>query len=264
MKLSKGILSMSLALSVALVPGLADAKGAPTTEAPKVEVLPKANDNTNERSMKPAKVESSSNAKILNAQGKEVGKRTFKSNTLNDKSMVQAAAATRVVTVLAVADEEYRAQYSDWQTRIQNAVESADNAFYRDHDIDFQVHALGNWYSQGSNASQILSDLSNDWSGYSYDFVVGFTRDANFDAGGIAYVYSSAPSGSAFSVNLDQGTTNTWHAAQHEFSHNFGLGHDPQGSGIRCIMNYDYSYSVDYWDQDHDNQIEQNEYWYGS
>ncbi|QPC48305.1 peptidase M84 [Mangrovibacillus cuniculi] len=169
----------------------------------------------------------------------------------------------RVVTVLIAVDEEYRAARPDWQTFTQNIVERADDAFIRDHGIDFEIKAVAEWSSQGNNASEILQDLDRDWNGRGYDFVVGFTRDAKFNSGGIAYVYPYAPNGSAISVNLDQGAENTWHAAQHEFSHNYGLGHDPQGSGIRCIMNYDYSYSVDYWDQEHDDVIQQHKTWFG-
>lgn len=253
---------MTLGLSLTLVPSLSFAHSADSAAAPQLEILPKAKTKIKENSKKQALVETDTTAKILNEKGKVVGKKTFKSNKTSDGSEMKALAATRTVTVLAVADEEYRAAYGDWQSRIQNIIEYADNAFNRDHAIDFQVQALGQWSSQGGNSSQILADLGQDFDGYGYDFVVGFTRDSNFDAGGIAYVYGSAPYGSALSVNLDQGVTNTWHAAQHELSHNFGLSHDPQGSGIQCIMNYDYSYSVDYWEPTHDNQIEQNEYWY--
>ncbi|MDI5788079.1 hypothetical protein PO124_05235 [Bacillus licheniformis] len=33
------------------------------------------------------------------------------------------------------------------------------------------------------------------------------------------------------------------------------MNHDAQGSGIRCIMNYDYAYTVDVWDSAHNSQI---------
>ncbi|MFC7440322.1 zinc-dependent metalloprotease [Laceyella putida] len=224
------------------------------------DALPKAKTIGKEKFDQPAKIESNSTAVILNEKKQVVGQKQIKKNTASNKV---TAAATRTVTVLVTADEEYRAAHPDWQTLTANIVENADNGFQRDHAIDFQVQAYGNWTSSGSNSSAILSDLDRDWNTGQYDFLVGFTKDANFDAGGIAYVYSSAPAGSAVSVNLDQGATATWHAAQHEFSHNFANSHDPQGSGIQCIMNYDYSYSVDFWDQAHDDQIELNEGWYG-
>jgi Metallo-peptidase family M12 len=270
----KKIASTTLALSICIAPAIGLAKvqpkdinhhdhdhAAPTTTY--IDSLPKAKEYAPDKG--PAKIEKSTKVVELDQKGNVKDVKTTKS-TFSSKDAQQnkefKAQATKTVTVLAVADEEYRGTYSDWQSRVQQIVENADDAFIRDHGIDFQVQAVGNWTSQGGNSSQILADLSRDWSGYSYDFVVGFSKDANFDAGGIAYVYSSDP-GTAFSVNLDQGVTNTSKAAQHEFSHNYGLGHDAQGSGIRCIMNYDYSYSVDYWHPAHNTQIQNNKVWYG-
>ncbi|GGJ54797.1 zinc-dependent metalloprotease [Virgibacillus salexigens] len=227
-----------------------------------MNALPKAKENTPDEG--PAKIEKSTKVIEFGENG-EIKDITSTEKTvspsISKRSGVQPQ-ASRTVTVLAVADEEYRTAYSDWQNRVQQIVENADDAFIRDHEIDFQVQAVASWTSQGANSGQILADLSVDHPGQNYDFVVGFTNDVNFDAGGIAYVYNTDP-GTAFSVNLDQGITNTSKAAQHEFSHNYGLGHDPQGSGIQCIMNYDYAYSVDYWDPAHNNQIANNKYWYG-
>ncbi|WP_409290585.1 zinc-dependent metalloprotease [Peribacillus sp. SCS-37] len=225
------------------------------------DALPKAKEFKN--STKKAVIEEDTSVQVLDEKGSRVDTLSVKKNT-DKKSVAALDGGTRKVTVLVVADEEYRAAYSDWQTRIQTIVETADNAFNRDHSVDFVVQAVGNWSSQGGNSSQLLADLARDWDGRGYDFAAGFSRDAAFDAGGIAYVYTGAPAGSAMSVNLDQGTANTAKAAQHEFPHNFGLSHDAQGSGIRCIMNYDYSYSVDYWHADHNAQIAANKYWYGN
>ncbi|WP_257348839.1 zinc-dependent metalloprotease [Pseudalkalibacillus decolorationis] len=261
--MKKAVLTLSLGLSLTLVPSLSYAQDTSPKQAPQIEILPKADKKFIKKNSKPAVVEADTTAKILNENGKVIGKKSFKSNKKSVNTEMKSLAATRTVTVLAVADEEYRAKYSDWQSRIQNIIERADNAFNRDHAIDFQVKAIAQWSSQGGSSSQILQDVGRDFDGYGYDFVAGFTGDRNFTAGGIAYVYNSAPSGSALSVNLDQGSA-TSSAAQHEFSHNFGLPHDAQGSGIRCIMNYDYSYSVDYWDAEHDAEIEQHEYWYGN
>ncbi|RIW34027.1 peptidase M84 [Bacillus salacetis] len=267
------IAAVTLALSLSVAPAFSIAKDKAmetdhhhdhTVTSTYVDSLPKAKEFAPDKG--PAVVEKSTNVVELDENGKvKASMNTEKTLSSKNTNKAQAkAAATKTVTVLAVADEEYRAAYSDWQTRVQQIVEKADDAFTRDHGIDFQVQAVANWSSQGGNSSQILSDLSRDWSGYNYDFVVGFTRDANFEAGGIAYVYPSAPGGSAFSVNLDQGVTNTAKAAQHEFSHNYGLSHDAQGSGIRCVMNYDYSYSVDYWHPGHNTQIQNNKSWYGN
>ncbi|MBF0707562.1 zinc-dependent metalloprotease [Alkalihalobacillus hwajinpoensis] len=304
----KGLVALTLALSIAIVPGFGetsaktaelDSQGSEVTIG---HELPKAKTKGKEKFDRPAEVESSSVADVLDEKGKKIGEKKIKKNAdkkadkLADKqnkknakkqvneegelcillcgnggstggsggTTTPTATDASVVTVLIAADEEYRAAHSDWQTLTQNIVENADNGFTRDHNIDFEIKALGEWTSEGANASEILQDMDKDWNGNGYDFVVGFTRDANFNSGGIAYVYPNSPYGSAVSVNLDQGATNTWHAAQHEFSHNYGLSHDAQGSGIKCIMNYDYSYSVDYWDEDHDNLIEAHKGWYGN
>lgn len=299
---AKGLISLSLALSVSIFPTFTNASGHTTTVdslGNKVEisdVLPKAEIEGKQKYDKPSKVEKSSEAAILDENGKKIKEKHIektkdkknkkakkdKKSTYNDSGELclfgcsgggddggdpgtgEDPATDRTVTVLVAADEEYRAAHSDWQTLVQNIVEKADDGFIRDHNIDFEVAAFAQWSSEGNNASEILQDLDGDYNGQGYDFVVGFTRDANFNSGGIAYVYPYAPSGSAISVNLDQGHENTWHAAQHEFSHNYGLGHDAQGSGIECIMNYDYSYQVDYWDQEHDNEIQAHKSWYGN
>ncbi|MGX5390119.1 M12 family metallo-peptidase [Bacillus thuringiensis] len=52
-----------------------------------------------------------------------------------------------------------------------------------------------------------------------------FSLDTRFTAGGIAYMYPSAPQ-SGISVIFDLGTLYTPYAIQHEISHNYGLPHD--------------------------------------
>ncbi|WP_144640840.1 zinc-dependent metalloprotease [Bacillus cereus] len=182
----------------------------------------------------------------------------------SSNSLFHALAPTRTVTILIAADEEYRAAHPDWKTITAQMVEKADNSFWAEHNINFVVTGYANWKSDGANSSALLADLNTEWKNNTqYDFVIGFTKDSKFTAGGIAYVYSSAPQ-SGISVVLDQGTTSTPYAIQHEWSHNYGLSHDASGSGIKCMMNYDYAYSVNYWDAAHDALIESHRNWYGS
>ncbi|MFN2747715.1 MULTISPECIES: zinc-dependent metalloprotease [Bacillus] len=265
--MKKRSLFLSLLLTAGIIPGVtagaAKDSGHDHTHAAEgtyIDSLPKA--KTFKDLHGKVQIEKTTKTKILNEKGNVVGQKTFKKNTGNGKFSTQANTGSQKVSVLAVADAQYRAKYSDWQTRIVQIVEQADVMFNRDHSIDFVVEAVAPWTSSGSNSSQILSNLQRNFSGKNYKFVVGFTANSHFDAGGIAYVYSGKPGGSAFSVNLDQGTANTAKAATHEFSHNFGLHHDAQGSGIRCIMNYDYAYTVDVWDSSHNSQIENNKAWY--
>lgn len=181
----------------------------------------------------------------------------------NFNSLPHTLAPTRTVTILIAADEEYRAAHPDWKTITTQMVEKADNSFWAEHDINFIVTGYANWKSDGANSSALLADLNAEWKNNTqYDFVIGFTKDNKFTAGGIAYVYSAAPQ-SGISVVLDQGTTFTPYAIQHEWSHNYGLSHDASGSGIICMMNYDYVYSVNYWDAAHDALIESHRNWYG-
>jgi predicted Zn-dependent protease len=260
----KSAFILSLILSASFIPfGAVDAHEE-TNTAPQYigDKLPQHREFTN--LTEHPKTEKTVKANVLNKNGQIIDQKVFEKTADSTNSSSTTDQGTQKVTVLAVADEEYKAAYPDWQSRIQSIVEKADDAFNRDHNIDFEVKGLGEWGSSGQNSEQILADLSKDWDGQGYDFVIGFTRDANFDAGGIGYVYNSEPFGSAISVNLDQGTANTAKATQHELSHNFGLGHDPQGSGIKCIMNYDYAYSVDYWDPEHNETIEKNKIWYGN
>ncbi|CUX94870.1 zinc-dependent metalloprotease [Bacillus velezensis] len=254
-------------LAAGLIPGLPSAEShthshthAEPAKTMYTDPLPKADHFKDLKG--PVQVEQTVDTKILDENGKQVGTKRFNANVSQDKASTKASTGSQKVRVLAVADAEYRAKYSDWQTRIVQIVEQADVAFNRDHNIDFVVQAVQAWNSSGSNSSQILSNLQGSFRNQNYHFVVGFTAKSSFDAGGIAYVYNGKPSGPAFSVNLDQGTANTAKAAQHEFSHNFGLQHDAQGSGIRCVMNYDYAYSVDIWDSSHNRQIATNKAWY--
>lgn len=182
----------------------------------------------------------------------------------NPNFLFHTIAPTRTVTILIAADEEYRAAHPDWKTITAQMVEKADNSFWAEHSINYVVTGYANWKSDGANSSALLADLNTEWKNNTqYDFVIGFTKDSKFTAGGIAYVYSSAPQ-SGISVVLDQGTTSTSYAIQHEWSHNYGLSHDASGSGIKCMMNYDYAYSVNYWDAAHDALIESHRNWYGS
>ncbi|PEF69128.1 M12 family metallo-peptidase [Bacillus cereus] len=182
----------------------------------------------------------------------------------NSNSLFHALAPTRTVTILIAADEEYRAAHPDWKTITAQIVKKAGNSFLTRHNINFVVTGYTNWHSDGTDSGPILADLNADWqNNTTYDFVIGFTKDSHFTAGGMAYVYSSAPQ-SGISVVLDQGPNATPYALQHEISHNYGLSHDASGSGIKCMMNYDYVYSVNYWDAAHDALIESHRNWYGS
>ena len=163
------------------------------------------------------------------------------------------------VPVYAVADEEYRALYSNWQSRLNQIIETADNSYYRDFSINWVIQGYYSWTSNGNNASQILSDLASDGSGLPDGLCIAFSADSNFNAGGIAYVYTGNP-GTGYSVCLDQGITSTISALRHEIGHNYGCQHD--FDPVVCLMNYTYAYSIDYFDTAHENLIISHDHWF--
>ncbi|MDA7025338.1 M12 family metallo-peptidase [Bacillus sp. CLL-7-23] len=225
-----------------------------------IESIPKANhfEDLTEK----VEIEKTTKTKILNEQGDVIGAKTFKQNVNSGNIRIKEDAGKQRVSVLAVADEQYRKKHSDWQTRIVEIIEQADMMFNRDHDIDFVVESVAPWVSSGSSSSDILWYMADTFKNENYQFVIGFTANENYEAGGVAYKYNYKPNGPAFSTVFDMGTKNAAKATTHELTHNLGVGHDPQGSGIQCIMNYDYAYKVDVWDDDHNGEIERNKEWY--
>lgn len=163
------------------------------------------------------------------------------------------------INVYAVADEEYRSAHSNWQNLLYQIIETADNAYVRDFDINWVIQGYYSWTSNGGNASAILGDLASDGSGLPNGMVMGFSDDNNFNAGGIAYVYNSNP-GTAYLVCLDQGTSSTTYALRHEAGHNYGCSHD--FDPVVCMMNYTYSYSIDYFDSSHDSLVYSHRNWF--
>jgi predicted Zn-dependent protease len=165
------------------------------------------------------------------------------------------------LSVLIVVDEEYRSNYHDWEERVKDILEKADNEFVEVAKIDFKVKALGKWKSYGNDSTDILKNLQKDWDGYDYQFVIGVTRDPNFREGGIAPIYQNKPVGSAFSIVYDQGEK-TYLSLRHELSHNFGLSHHGKNSKIKCIMNYSFLYNFGSWENKHIKQLNHNKKWY--
>ena len=163
------------------------------------------------------------------------------------------------VDVYVVADEEYRAAHGNWEGTLGSIIEKADNAYSRDQNIDWNIVGYYEWNSNGRNASRMLSELSSEAGNLGPGLVMGFTADSNFDAGGIAYVYSSNP-GTGYSICVDQGSTYTVYALRHEIGHNYSCSHD--FDPVVCMMNYTYAYSVDYFDSAHEAEIDSHRNWF--
>lgn len=217
------------------------------------------------------KIERSSVAHVFDEKGNIIDTVNIEQNVANNEKSTLSTAATsgKVCTVLIAADEEYRAKHSDWQTLTANAVESADDAFNAQFNIDLTVTAYRYWFSTGNNADELLANLTGSGTD-NYDFVIGFTAEPDYYhdgelVGGFAYTYTSAPTYAAYSTVWDQpAPVSNWHATQHEISHNYGLEHDPKGPSPICIMNYGTMYSTSQWDTTHWNQLSSHKLWYGT
>ncbi|OKP83158.1 hypothetical protein A3842_09150 [Paenibacillus sp. P3E] len=175
----------------------------------------------------------------------------------------------KLVNVLVAVDEEYRSAHSDWQTRVSSIVESADDAFNQEFSIDLNITAYRYWFSDGNNASSLLSNLKGAGTD-TYDLVIGFSGESDFYGagggfiGGIAYEYDSKPFYAGYSLVSDQSLSGTAHAVQHEVSHNYSLGHDATAPTPICIMNYGTMYSTTTWDSAHHDELGTHKLWYGT
>lgn len=189
------------------------------------------------------------------------GAEAFSERYLDEDKFFPVEELNRAATVpvYAIADEEYRSAHSNWQSLLNTIIETADNAYYRDFGINWVIQGYYTWTSNGSNSSAILSDLATDASSLPNGIAMGFTKDTKFTAGGIAYVYNSNP-GTAYLVCLDQGTSSTTYALRHEAYHNYGCSHD--FDPVVCMMNYTYSYSIDYFDNAHKNTVSSHSGWF--
>ncbi|SDW17097.1 Metallo-peptidase family M12 [Marininema mesophilum] len=225
----------------------------PTIVTDKKEAFDKGLKQRNNKSV----VEKNSTVKLLNSNGRSEGSLKIKKskNRSNDMAIEQT------VKVLIVGDEEFRSKYSDWQQRAIDVVEGSDDAYIRDHQIDFEIVGIARWQSTGTDPV-LLSDLPPKWyNSTAYDLVVGITNDSRFPYGGVAYL--SPINNIGYSVIRYYDSTTSQYIARHEISHNYGLQHDPSGNQPVCMMNYTYSYYVDTWDPAHNYQLEQNKGWYG-
>lgn len=170
-----------------------------------------------------------------------------------------SGSATTQTNVFIVADAEFRAAHSNWTSYCYSMVENADDAFNRDHSINWNVVSYWTWSSVGSTSGQILDNLEAAAAALGPGLVMGFTGKSAFTDGGLANVYNSDP-GTGYSVMKDQSESGTTSVIRHEAGHNYSCSHDT-GSQV-CLMNYTYLYSIDYFDSPHDTEIAGNKNWF--
>ena len=194
----------------------------------------------------------------------------FTSNDLaGTKNADQQASITqtpKTVNVWIVADEEYRSYFGiNWKTEAYNTIESADNAFIRDHNINFEVGKYSEWDSDDAVHNWTLLDEAQEESGWNtnkqgMNMMAIFTNqetdnrgwsESLDDDGGDAWLMKHQ-----ISANWD------WHLAQHEASHNYDAP-DHGYSGPYCIMTFTYMMVTDTWHDECDQTIETNRNHFG-
>lgn len=180
-----------------------------------------------------------------------------------DESEEGNAKASVTIDAYIWADEELRAARSNYHAWLDQVVETADNAYWRDFQIHWQIRKYWAFHSEFTDAQDLLYKFADLCDRYEPNngLMMGFTKDPRFgpNVGGIAYVYTSDP-GQGVSVTYDQGTSATIYALRHEIGHNFGCYHDYQTQV--CMMNYAYAYSVDYFHSGHRNVVNANRNWF--
>lgn len=213
-------------------------------------------------------IERSATIPVYDENGNLVNEFQIEKN-IDAKSKASVLQTGKLVNVLVAVDEEYRSAHSDWQTRVSSIVESADDAFNQEFSIDLNITAYRYWFSDGNNASALLTNLKGAGTD-TYDLVIGFSGESDFYGasggfiGGIAYEYDSKPFYAGYSLVSDQSLSGTAHAVQHEVSHNYGLGHDTTASTPICIMNYGTMYSSTTWHSAHHDELGTHKLWYGA
>lgn len=180
-----------------------------------------------------------------------------------EKFGIEETSRAATVDVYVVADQTFTPANPNWSGSggtLYNVVETADNAYYRDYRINWVIKGYYTWTSSNNGTSNILAGLASAGSGLPDGLCMGWTRQSSFTAGGVAYVYTSNP-GTGFSVCKDQGQSANISALRHEIGHNYGCSHD--FDPVVCLMNYTYSYQIDYFDNAHDNTINSHSGWFG-
>ncbi len=183
-----------------------------------------------------------------------------KASLMSNQSLADGSKrGTVTVYVWIAADEEYRDYFGDnWETQAYNIIESADNAFFSDHDINFIVGKYSEWDSNDNvHDSRLLGEVQEEtgWNSNQQgnDMLAAFTNQPTDSRGW------SELGGDAWIMKHQITSGWDWHLAQHESSHNYYCP-DHGYYGPYCIMTYTYMMVTDNWCDDCDDTIEDNRY----
>jgi hypothetical protein len=182
------------------------------------------------------------------------------SNYITESSI--SIRTTNDVHIWVVADEEFRSYYgSNWETQAYNIIETADNKFYTEHNINFIIDKYTSWDSTDSedSSSDLLKEAQRemDWDvdHDGCDMMAIFTNQA-MDHRGLSESINYN-GGDAWIMKHQISYDWDCHLAQHEASHNYGCP-DHGYAGPYCIMSYQQMFCVDTWCNDCDDEIEDN------
>jgi hypothetical protein len=181
------------------------------------------------------------------------------------------------IRVLIAADEEYR-RYMDtfgrgWMDEALIIIEKADDAFYRDLDINFVVTGYAEWNSRKDekDGRKLLEDAQSElkWTSGSkeHDILVVYTGQKIDGYAGWAEHYSGSPKADAVIVQHQFDfwkRDKDWHVLQEELSHLFGapdhVSPDDPIYWSEDIMSYKWLYYTDKWDVSCREIIEKNKH----
>jgi len=212
--------------------------------------------------IKPVKIENSKDLENLPANYPKDIKKIIVGNISSKNVDLQCLATqtttTNTVNVWIVADEEYRDTFgTNWKTKAYNTIESADDGFYSDHDLNFVVGKYSTWDSTDStdNSTLLLAEAQSEsgWNSnhQSMDMLAIFT-DQSLD-----HMGRSENLGDAWIMKHQISADWDWRLARHEASHNYGCP-DHGDFGPVCIMTYANMMITPTWCNSCDQTIENN------
>ncbi|WP_240666766.1 M12 family metallo-peptidase, partial [Longirhabdus pacifica] len=146
-----------------------------------------------------------------------------------------------------------------WKEYTNRLIERVDDTLYRDFKINFIIEDFVEWQSDDQSSREILQELRREWSDGTYDLVIGFTNDPNFEI----------PSGRAIPWSVEsivkhrQSTYQLWRLILHEVGHNYGLRHCDVNVQGYCILN-GYSDKVDTFCDYHKDILKENIHLHGT
>lgn len=163
----------------------------------------------------------------------------------DDSDNHTALSSLEVVTVYAVADEEYRSRFfGRWRTKMIADIGRAGLRFLLFTGTSIVVRSVGTWESNDAchDAHELIDEVRWEVDKGGCDVVVAFTgQHLNDNIAGVAECPGDDVLCSTISnVFIDN-------LIQHEMSHLFGCRDHVPGWGTPCVMSYAYFRFAGWW-----------------